>query len=208
MQKKLRVSLFCLIFTLGCGQSWTKVKEFVGVKEQTPEDKEKTVQQYKVADDLVAKWTENLSKKGPQENGFVYHEGITEPDPWGNFLKIDYKKEGFKEVLTVSSAGPDGIHSTDDDVTRRRYADLPLWSGLVSYLSGPVGFLIFVWFICACLSLIVSLRKHPKKMSEIRILRVAAIAIFSPFIMIALALTGIIGVLVDGFDGFDIDIDL
>jgi hypothetical protein len=185
----------------GCGDSWTKVKSYVGVKESTPEDKEKVALQCRQADDLVAKWTENLSSKGPQNNGFIQHEGITEPDPWGNFIKVNYKQEGFTEILTVASCGPDGVYNTNDDIVRHRSTNTSLWSGISYYLFGPFGFIILAWIICTGLVLLLDNRKK----KELNVARVALIVLAAPFVLFFYFIMILASLIGDG-DGIDIDL--
>jgi hypothetical protein len=100
---------------------------------QTAEQKEEAARKLKQADQLVEKWAGTVEPSG--SGGFVRREGITEMDPWGNYIRIRFHQKWFQEIAIIQSAGPDGVFDNDDDLLRQRstgnvwgiLGGIPIW---------------------------------------------------------------------------------
>lgn len=126
-------------------------KEKAEEEEKEKIKREEAINKYKISDDLVSIWIEKLDqKKSPNGNGYLKHEGLTEVDAWGNFIKVEYKQDVFYENLIVTSLGSDGIINTNDDLVRTRQAQNPLafYKGI-----GVGGWFVFAWVVSIPLSL-------------------------------------------------------
>jgi hypothetical protein len=100
------------------------------------------------ADALVQKW---INKLQPTKDGeFVKHEGLTEVDPWNNYIRVTHEKQDSKETLEVRSAGADSQFHTEDDLVRTR--ERTVSSG---FPSGWVAFL-GLWLVLGVIALIIS----------------------------------------------------
>ena len=148
---------YLMILCLICGCN--KIKKTVGLEstELTSEDKQKQQEEaqrkLREADSLIHVFTERIGK--PSDNGgFQHYEGLTEIDPWGNTLKVDYKQDGINEIMTVRCAGPDNEFETQDDLIRTRSA--PNFWGFHHGLS--IGqWLLFIWVGSAVLGTVLYL---------------------------------------------------
>ncbi len=117
-------------------------------KERIVNEKKNAVAALKEGDALVQEWADKLGEKQPN-GGFRHHEGITEQDPWGNLLKVEYQQKWFTEYLTVTSAGPDSKYGTPDDLVRTRSVSNP--GGIGDGIS-TFGWVMIVWLGSAALS--------------------------------------------------------
>lgn len=130
----------------GCGCGYiNKLNPFAG---PTPQEVAETNRKMKVADELVQKWSNKLQ---PEERGsFVKHDGLTEADPWGTYLRVELTQDYFDEVLIVRSAGPDGSFGNADDLIRerRRSNVFGIWRGL-----GWMFWVPALWILSSVLSL-------------------------------------------------------
>jgi hypothetical protein len=160
--------LFCFFIT-GCSGDFgcSKVKQTIGWKSEdlSPEDRQKQAdeekrkreeaqQRLKDADTLVHSFTERNGQPD-SGGGFKHFEGLTDADPWGNQLKVIYHQDGTNEIMTVRSAGPDGVFDNSDDLVRTRTASnfwgfhkgLTFWQwvGLVWAGSAILGTILYVF---------------------------------------------------------------
>ncbi|MBY0550621.1 MAG: hypothetical protein K2W95_25305 [Candidatus Obscuribacterales bacterium] len=215
-------ALALVLFASGCGYV-NKLNPFAG---PTPQEVEETNRKLKVADELVQKWANKLQ---PEDRGaFIKHEGLTEADPWGNYLRVEMSQDYFEAVLIVRSAGPDGSYGNADDLTRERRCRniFGVWRGL-----GWMFWVPAIWVLSSVLTLwMVSWhrerrtrrgrgrkRRHP-------VLTNFVIILFAPVVcalyLVASLIVGLgqlfggdgidvpdVGDLFDGggFDGFDLD---
>lgn len=71
---------------------------------------------------IVRKVASKLAEDTEGKDKFRHaHNPLPWNDAWGNPLHVKYDKPWFKkEKLTVSSAGPDQKHGTNDDITEER----------------------------------------------------------------------------------------
>lgn len=105
---------------------WRKSREQLKEEEKErakliAEKKEKLTKDLATADQLLDKWVAKLIEGKTNGNGFIHHDGLTELDPWGNLIKVDYEQINLKEWLIVQSFGPDGKEDTNDDLIKREY---------------------------------------------------------------------------------------
>lgn len=76
---------------------------------------------------IVTKWANNLDSR-TDDAGIYIKDGldefgnmdIPEQDSWGKNILANYSKGGMMEIITVSSAGPDGQFNTKDDIMQLR----------------------------------------------------------------------------------------
>ncbi len=101
-------------------------------QEKVVKERQASIERLKVADAVVQEWADKLGEKQPS-GGFKHHEGVTDPDPWGQLVKIEYKQQWANEIMTVTSAGPDGKFGTQDDLIRVRTASNP--NGIIDGIS-------------------------------------------------------------------------
>lgn len=106
-------------------------------------ERERREADLKVADALVQKWADTAQQKASESGGFEQVEGLTDLDPWGNPVTVEYTQHWFNEVCTVRSNGPDGQPRTADDLLRVRKASNPLglWSGMPWWAN-----FLTIWF--------------------------------------------------------------
>ena len=69
---------------------------------------------------IVRKVGSDLSEETDGKDRFKHaHSPLPWKDAWDNPLQVKYNKPWFgKEKMTVSSAGPDQKHGTDDDISQ------------------------------------------------------------------------------------------
>jgi hypothetical protein len=150
----------------------------------------------KTSDELVSSWTNRLSENQTLNEGFVHHEGLTEVDGWGNFIKVVYAQDGFYEKMRIVSSGPDGEFGTEDDLARERTSQKPF-----SFIQGLgfVGWCVFLWIISIPIMAAVfalektystKKRKHP-----------ILLALVAPFYLLTIVITGIVEVIGAIFEG-------
>lgn len=201
--------LFVILIT-GC-DGCAKIKKAVGLEIPSlpSEEREEAAKRLRDGDALVQSFTDQINQ--PDSNGgFKRYEGLTETDPWGIRLKVDYKQDGINEIMTVRSAGPDAEFDTKDDLIRTRSAS-NFWGFHKDLSFGQWIFL--VWIASSILGTLLYLivgtqrfshgkqRKHP-------FLGVFFIFLFGPFAFVFCVLAAVAGSLGEGFD-FDLgDIDL
>ena len=221
-----KLLVIALVFSMtGCGWFGKSEEEKKAEAEAAAAAQRKKVEDIKVTDDLVANWTSRLEVDKTSTGGFEKHEGLTEADPWGNFLKVEYDQDGAEEVMTVSSAGPDGTFGTEDDIKRTRTTDN--YYGLFGEYSW-VLWIVGVWLVAAFLAFIFSSvlegyrQRRGKRTNQRRATgRVGVFAfflapiafIFYGFMMLGMVFTDVFGFDGDFFDNgpdfdFDLDIDL
>lgn len=215
----MRRFLILLVLLAGCDRA----KQMAGLMtaEEIAAQKEAREQQLKEADFLVQKWADKLQTNS--SGGFVHHEGLTDVDPWGQQLRIDYKQDWFNEVATVRSAGPDTWFDTSDDLVRTKTV-----SNALAFYKGmsPLAWIGIVWVGSAIGAFIfssgISHRREAKgkpRRSQHPIGFVLGTMFLAPFALLLFGFQFIGGVFgADGgfFDGdfefgggpdFDIDID-
>lgn len=223
--------VFCLFLT-GCG--WVSdvtdkvvdtvnppsAEELEERKKREEELRLQRIEMIKTADQMVEGWAEDLHSNVHDSGGYVYHEGVTEADPWGTFLKVDYHQDVFDEVLVVTSAGPDSRFGTSDDLSRERRTSNPInfWNGIST--ESKIG---IIWSSLAVVSFFLFLmieskrRKRHKSNKNRSIAAAVAASIFLAPVVFLWNCFMFFGItVVDGFDldtdffdsGFDLDIDL
>ena len=141
------------------------------------ESEKERVQKIKDADALVQDWAEDLHSKTDKAGGYLHHEGLTESDPWGQFLEVQYRQDVWHEVLTVTSPGPDHRMGTHDDLIReRRFLNV---LGVFSGVSAGVIVLV-AWPLVALLAffLFILIESKRKKRGKSKKERNVALAIF------------------------------
>ncbi len=109
MTRSIYLLLCCaaLVAISGCGKQEKPAEDVASVNRKLQE-----------GDALVQKWADKLQ---PEAKGnFVQHEGLTETDPWGNYLRLTYDHSTFTETLEIRSAGADKGFETADDLVRKR----------------------------------------------------------------------------------------
>lgn len=128
--------VYSLVTNPGGTGARPRPKQMAGLitAEEIAAKREAREQQLKEADFLVQKWADKLQTNS--SGGFVHHEGLTDVDPWGQQLRIDYKQDWFNEVATVRSAGPDTWFS------HRREA-----KGKPRRSQHPIGFVLGTMFL-------------------------------------------------------------
>lgn len=204
---------FFFILLVGCNRAIDQAKEAVGLgptPEQVAAQKEMVAQQLREADVLVSKWTEK-TQGSSVFGGFSEHvEGLTDFDPWGQPIRVEYHQDGFNEVAVIKSAGPDGIFDTLDDIARSRK--------VLNIFGNPFYLFLGGWFACIVLAFSFSTGvsnrrvKHGKSGHH----RHPAAFVFTTLCLAPLvaALYGVqffggaMGFTGDFFDGFDFDFDL
>jgi hypothetical protein len=215
-----RTFLLLALLLTGCDGGCNKIKKTVGL-EVPPEDvqkqqdderraREEAQKRLKDADALVLSFTERVAQQTDPSGGFKHHEGLTESDPWGTNLKVDYRQEGTSEIVTVRSAGPDTRFDTQDDLVRTRMVS-NFW-GFHRGLSG-LQWILAVWIASAVFGTLLYLlvgsqrvshgkrRKHP-------VAGVFILCLLGPIALLFLAFSAVAGVLGEGVD-FDLgDFDL
>ena len=143
MNKLFLAFVIGLLF-VGCNKTTKDLTNGVSFSLFGSKEKQKKdfVEKNKSTDELVSEWAEKLSQNVISDGGFVPHEGLTDVDAWGNYIKVFYYQENFYSVLKVVSAGNDEKFNTDDDLFRIKYRPNPLmvFSGL-----NPLGWTILVW---------------------------------------------------------------
>lgn len=226
--KKFLIALCLLIPVSGCG--WYQAakdkidppsaEELEERRQAEEAAKLQKVKRIKTADSMVQSWTEDLHSKVDSNGGYTHHEGVTEADPWGKFLKVDYHQDVWHEVLTVTSAGPDQRFGTSDDLSRERKV-----MNLMGIFYGvSTGVLVFIgWFALAIFSfllfvMIESKRKKRGKSNKARNMGLAVFTsiMFAPIVFLWNCFMYFGLTCVDGFDldtdffdgGIDIDFDL
>lgn len=169
---------FVLIFCLSvAGCNWVsdiKIKvadtidpptpeEIEARKKQEQEEKQRKIQMIKDADALVQTWADKLHTKTDKNGGYIRHEGLTEADPWGKFIKIAYHQDVWEEVLTVTSPGPDRIYGTRDDLVRERRTTnfYGIWSGLTVETKFVIMWSSFA-IVSFFLSLLLASKRHKR----------------------------------------------
>lgn len=182
-------------------------KPLTDEEKKTAEEKRVQAEQEKVnniksSDELVATWTNRLGETKTLNSGFVHHEGLTETDAFGNFIKVQYEQDGFYEKLVVTSAGPDGKFGTADDLSRNRFSQKPFafYNGL-----GFVGWTIVAWIVSIPLFLLIFSMdtKNSQKRRTHPVLKAVFAPIYLVIVLIGVCVTGV----ADGFDGIDLDFD-
>lgn len=210
-----RTLLLFVFFIVGCDGGCNKIKKTVGLepsiedKEEERRAREDAQKRLREADVLVHNFTERIAQPD-SSGGFKHYEGLTEADPWGNNLKVDYKQDGISETITVRSAGPDSNFDTQDDLVRTRTTS-NFW-GFHRGLS-VVQWVLFVWISSAILGTVLYLlvgaqrvshgkhRKHP-------FAGVFILCLLGPIALIMYGIAAVAGTFGDGFD-FDLgDFDL
>jgi hypothetical protein len=209
-------AFFLALSMAGCGSGGCGGKlPFSGpTAEEAAAQKQKAQDQLKEADQLVARYAEE-TEKNATSGGFKRSEGLRDPDPWGNQIKIDYHQEWFQEVATVRSAGPDGKFETSDDLTRVRQTSNP--AGILKGISG-FGWFCIVWVLCGLLAYSASVgvahhRQAKGKSGKHRspLLFTIILILLAPLALIVYGLQflgGALGASGDFFDGFEFDFDL
>lgn len=216
------LAVAAMLFAGGCGYV-NKLNPFAG---PTPQEIEENNRKLKTADELVEKWAGKLQ---PASGGdFVRHEGLTEADPWGRYLQVEYSQDYFTEVMVVRSAGPDGSFGTADDLVRQRTRSnfFGVWRGLDWKFWVPT-----VWIVSSLLALpMVSWHRERRvlrgrsRQRRRPLLTNFIIVLFAPVVFVLYLLASIVvgigqlfggdgidvpdvGDLFDGggFDGFDLD---
>ena len=202
----IRIAFLICLFFVGCGEKTEPVAVTPDVKTEihrdkhwyTPwrkseeewqaieEEKARTVIENKerlvIADALLDVWSAKLDEQQNKGNGFVHHEGITELDPWGNMLRVEYHQVNLKEFMTVRSLGPDGQQGTEDDLVRKKYA--MNYPGMFKGLNW-IGILVLIWMFLGIISLLLFLvdkKRHDRKHSSFEMTRALAFCvILAPF---------------------------
>ena len=181
--------------------------------QQLKEQQELAVQQLKDADVLVAKWTDIIQETATKDAfGFKKMEGLTEADPWGNQIKVNYHQVWFDEIATIQSAGPDGIYGNNDDLTRTRSAKNP--AGLFQGIS-TFGWVVFAWLFCGGCAWAFSsgvghrrLKKGKSNRHRHPVMFALATIIFAPVAMFMYGMQfigGSLGARGPFYDGFEFD---
>jgi hypothetical protein len=209
----MKKALLILVFLCGCN----KAKEAVGLG-PTPEEiaaqKELEQKKLKDGDVMVSRWADNVESTA-SNSGFKHNEGLTETDPWGQQIKIEYKQDWTKEVATVRSAGPDGVFHTSDDLVRVRISNNPL--GLIDGIP-PGGWLAIIWISCGIITLVFasglsrrrSAKGKPAKHGQ-PIAFAAITILLAPLVAMIYGIQfvgGALGADGDFFDGFDFDFNI
>ena len=67
-------------------------------------------------------WADRLDGDITEQGAYRQYQTpmLPEQDPWGNEIKVMYKRGGIKEILKVFSVGPDGKEGTRDDIVEVR----------------------------------------------------------------------------------------
>jgi len=70
------------------------------------------------------RWADKLDAQTTETGIYIRFQGeeLPEADPWGKPLTVLYSQGGFMEMLTIRSAGPDGVYFTPDDLVVKRRA--------------------------------------------------------------------------------------
>ena len=229
----MRTAVLIAIFTLvGCSKI-KKAGDYVGITSETPAsapaetpeeraareraEHEAAIARLRDGDLLVQQWTDHLAEK-QSGGGFKHHEGLTDPDPWGEMIKVEYKQKWFTEHLTVTSAGPDQKFGTADDLVRTRAVNNP--AGIVDGVS-TFGWVCVAWVGFGVMALVFATalntrrnRLKGKARREHPVVFGLAVILFAPlsFFFYGLKLSanmfgGMTGHPHWGLDGFDFDLD-
>lgn len=212
----MRTSLLSLLVGLlllsGC--QWAAEK--IGLA-QTQEQKEETARKIKEADQLVQKWADSVEPSS--SGGFIHREGITEMDPWGNFIKLSYQQDWFNEIATIRSAGPDGKFNTADDLMRERSTSNS-WGvlrGVPTWLYVVGGWLGAGLLACVLAAGLKSRRRrrgkrrktkqrlHPVAAAFVTVIFGGLSLLFYGFMFIGIVTVDLFGADIDFFDNFDFD---
>lgn len=223
------ISLLSMFIFVGCDKTdqatsdgatestnlFKKVKEFTGW-EKSEEEKQADIENVKIADEIVSVWTAKLEKELDDNEAFIKYEGVTEVDPWGQFIAVEYSKEGSEETMVVASAGPDESFGTNDDITRTRKTTNQADYAFIIYL---VGGIVVVWVLIGLYNVYYRSTVKNKRRSHSRntddgigyyaadFFLYTGDMLFSPFFFIGNLFDGFGGGGGGGFDGgFDIDL--
>lgn len=169
--------LICICPLIGCDRlpavkNWlptklpgkTVVTDSVNVVTQTAQDyaerlrkrdRERRMADLIAADQQLARWAGLLRDQDER------HEGLTEPDPWGTMITANYSQDWFYEIITIRSAGPDGVWGTVDDMKRssRRLNPWGVHQGL-----GATPWLLLVWVVCGPIALALSQNRRSRSL--------------------------------------------
>lgn len=206
--------LLVLFLLIGCNRAIEQAKDAVGLgptPEQVAAQKELLAQQLKDADVLVSKWADKTQGSNTFGNGFSEHvEGLTDFDPWGKPIRVEYRQDGFSEVAMIKSAGPDGTFDTLDDISRSRK--------VLNIFGNPLSWFLSVWFVCAVMAFSFSAGvsnrrvKHGKsghhRHPAAFVLMTTCLAPLFAMLYGIQFLGGAMGCTGDFFDGFDFDFDI
>lgn len=151
-------------------------------------------------------------------------EGLTEADPWGTQLRVEYSQDWTMDKIIARSAGPDRTFESGDDLIRTRertnvggiLRGVPTWAWVAT-----------VWVVCAILA--ATIRHSHRRTQALRGRRVrrgigigdVGLVAFAPIALVIFGFVGLAGLVgIDwgdpfdfdlgdiGGDGFDLDIDL
>jgi hypothetical protein len=230
MSKKVSWTLSAAVSLAGCGYG-DAVKQRVGLAPSAVEveasavrekveremraaqektEREARLQAIRDADHLTSSWAARLASEADSP------DVPSEPDPWGRTLRVEVEQDGFKEVISVISDGPDGTPGTADDVRHRR-SRRNLSGSLYGF--GPWPALAAGWTLCGALALVGTAAKGRHRRKSHPVLSGLAIVIIAPIVLVAYAFlfagsmfAALLGGDGDGieigFDIFDIDLDL
>jgi len=184
--------------------------------QQLKAKQELQAQQLKDGDALVAKWADKIQETATKDSfGYERMEGLTEADPWGQQIKVNYRQEWFKEIATIQSAGPDGVFGNTDDLIRTRSAKNP--AGIIEGISS-LGWVVLAWLFCGGLALAFSsgighrrVTKGKSKNHRRPLVFGVTTALFAPVAVLIYGLQfigGALGANGEFFDGFDFDFDI
>ena len=116
----MKVYILLVLFLVGCNYVDNTISDFTKSEEEKEAEKKQTISDLKSADDQITQWVLKLEKEKDSSNCFIHHEGLTEEDPWGNFIEVSYSETETSETLKIISKGPDGLSGTKDDLIRTR----------------------------------------------------------------------------------------
>jgi hypothetical protein len=204
----MRKLLLLALLVGGCG--WAKDQVGLG---PTPEEiaakKAEEKLKLETADQQVQQWANELAENTNTMGGYVHHEGITEPDPWDNYLRVAYTQDGTKEILEVRSSGPDGTFETSDDIFRHRSTGNLLGIGWLPIIAGVwIGGGLIAWLLSSGWTKKRITRARAKGRHKIRRPRPAASGIFSVLAApLALPFYAFMFIGESVVHGFDLDTD-
>jgi hypothetical protein len=211
--------LLCLCLSLGCNKASDALKavgitaptaeEIAAQKEREQQEKELAAQKLKDADALVAKWADKV-QENPQRV-----EGLTDIDPWGQPIKVNYHQEWFTQIASISSAGPDATFSTSDDLVRTRKSTNVLG---IANGDSPLALFLLIWGVCIVLAILFSTGLASRRAAKGKprthrhpigfVCTTLALAPIVAFVYGLQFFGGVAGASGDFFDGFDFDFDI
>jgi hypothetical protein len=211
-KKYLSLLLLCFVFA-GCNKVAQVTEIVTGPAELTEEEKAQRNDQIKQTDVIVQEWTDRLADLKYKDESYIQHEGITEEDAWGNFLKVQYQDGPKTQVLIVSSSGADGKFDTSDDIVRQRTTNKKLdpVTAFMVFMEPHWGWVIAWVIVGAFVGLLFlpvqSTRRRKQKDTMNGFVVFFGSILFAPFALLALVVAGL-GEMGDGGIDIDLDIDL